>query len=511
MLPHTDSSTTPALARPRVWRDIVIGKYEVSLRPTFSMSPSATGPVKWTTSGENQMRIATTVERHPAFDLLLHGRWDDAFDTLHARSEKAIGAERARALLDALSDRKAVRDKIVEMIEFLYAVGTPNEGALALAWSMLTADPRNPESFHFLPQVQHALDQTDLRAHDDGELRRRLRIWWRASEGEYKTAKVSVFRLADPEAECWPDPVELEKVEHTSTSQAPFANLGPPRLVVMPKAKATKLNSFHAAYKDLVDAALPLVIVRDLARNRTELHIEFPHATAAVDLLLRDLREGKTAQVAPVCLVGSPGCSKSRLIRRITDLFGNYLFRFDAGSSTDAHFAGTSKSWSNTEPSVPMRAIAQSRTASPWIMLDEIDKPGTGTHNGSLTGALLSFLDVETSRRYRDQSLDAELDLSAVSYVATANSVEKLPSPLRDRFRIVTVPSPTLAHLPQLAASVMRDLAAEDEVRVGDEPLALDELAIIGKAWAPTKFSMRALKKIVAATLEARDSYATKH
>jgi ATP-dependent Lon protease len=107
--------------------------------------------------------------------------------------------------------------------------------------------------------------------------------------------------------------------------------------------------------------------------------------------------------------------------------------------------------------------------------------------------------------------LDAELDLSAVSYVATANSVEKLPSPLRDRFRIVTVPSPTLAHLPQLAASVMRDLAAEDEVRVGDEPLALDELAIIGKAWAPTKFSMRALKKIVAATLEARDSYATKH
>jgi ATP-dependent Lon protease len=123
----------------------------------------------------------------------------------------------------------------------------------------------------------------------------------------------------------------------------------------------------------------------------------------------------------------------------------------------------------------------------------------------------LPFLDRETAGRYRDQSLDAELDLSMVTYIATANSVEKLPSPLRDRCRIVKVPAPTLQHLPQLAAQVMRDLTIEDEARQHDPPLAGDELAVIAKAWERSRFSMRSLQKIVSATLDARDSYAMRH
>ena len=91
--------------------------------------------------------------------------------------------------------------------------------------------------------------------------------------------------------------------------------------------------------------------------------------------------------------------------------------------------------------------------------------------NGRLWEALLPFCDAETSRRYRDQSLDCELDLSMVSYIATANDVSRLPAPLRDRFRIVKVPDPTLAHLPALAANVMRDLAIEDDIRRTIPPL----------------------------------------
>jgi hypothetical protein len=145
------------------------------------------------------------------------------------------------------------------------------------------------------------------------------------------------------------------------------------------------------------------------------------------------------------------------------------------------------------------------------VLIDELDKPAERNYNGRLWDALLPFWDVETAGRYRDQSLDCELDLSMVSYVATANSVEGLPSPLRDRFRILKVPTPDLRHLPVLAASVMRDLAAEDEARQGDEPLAGDELEVIGRAWAQAKFSMRSLQKIVAATLGARDQHAMRH
>jgi ATP-dependent Lon protease len=130
---------------------------------------------------------------------------------------------------------------------------------------------------------------------------------------------------------------------------------------------------------------------------------------------------------------------------------------------------------------------------------------------GSVHDALLAYLDRETSARYRDQSLDAELDLSMVSFMATANDVSKLPSPLRDRLRVIKVPAPTLTHLSQLAASIMRDLEKGDDARHGDDPLAPDELRNIGRAWAPEQFSMRALQSIVLATLVARDQCAMRH
>jgi ATP-dependent Lon protease len=463
------------------------------------------------------MRPATAAERHPALDILVMGRWDDAFGSLHARVDRMLGEDRAQRLFDVIADRGLIQEEIATLVEELYALGKPSAGALALASEMLTADPRKPDSLYFLPQLQFALDETDLDADDDAVLRQRLRVWWEAADGLHLAAKVSLFRLADPEAECWPAEPDViamlfERQDNpTSTSATLFADLGLPTLVVMPKDKSSKLNNYHAAFKDLVGAAMPLVVVRDLQRIRAALHAEFPHAVTAVDLMLRDLREDKPFRIKPVVLVGSPGAGKSRLVRRLADLVSHYVYRFDGAASSDNQFGGTAKAWANTEVSVPARAVAQSRTANPMVLIDEIEKSADRHHNGRLWDALLPFLDQETAGRYRDQSLDCELNLSAISFAATANDVSKLPAPLRDRMRVIRVPTPTLQHLPSLAASVMRDLAAEDEARAGDESLAEDELVIIGKAWSRAGFSMRSLQKIVGASLDARDQHAMRH
>ena len=110
-------------------------------------------------------------------------------------------------------------------------------------------------------------------------------------------------------------------------------------------------------------------------------------------------------------------------------------------------------------------------------------------------------------------SLDAEVDLSMVSYFATANDVTVLPSTLRDRFRIIRIPAPTLQHLPALAACVVDEMAREDDGLMGHvvQPFAPDELQIMGQAWTQAKFSMRALQKIVGATIETRDNNAMRH
>jgi hypothetical protein len=109
--------------------------------------------------------------------------------------------------------------------------------------------------------------------------------------------------------------------------------------------------------------------------------------------------------------------------------------------------------------------------------------------------------------------LDATVDLSMVSFICTANDVSKLPPTLRDRFRVVKVPAPTPAHLPALAGSIVDDMAVEDEMWASHavDPFAPDELAVMGTAWRKVGFSMRSLQKIVAATLEARDSHAMRH
>lgn len=452
---------------------------------------------------------------HPALQLLTSDRWDDAFGWLYGMSHGLLGATVAQGLRDAANDRPEVQSKIHGAIALLYHHGTPSAGQLALAWQMLTCDPRRPASFWpVLPQLQYVLDTAELAEDDDEVVRRRLRVWWRAGAADFRSSKVSTFRLADPEAECWPD-VEVAvdpSKHHVSTAASLYADIGLPTLVVMPKDKSTALNGHQTAYKTLVDAALPLVVVRDVQAIRTALHREFPHATSAIDLMLRDLRDGKPFKLRPICVSGSAGAGKSRLVRRMAALASErqlLVYRFD-GAVADGMFAGTAKGWSNTIPSVPVRAVHASMTANPIVMIDEIDK-AKESQNGYLAHALLSFTDPETAGRYRDQSLDAELDLSMLSYIATANDAALLPSMLRDRFRLIRMPTPTLEHLPALAANVMAEIAREDESRAGEPPLAADELANIGKIWRRHGFSMRALKSLVEGTLEVRDQCAMRH
>ncbi|WP_340672290.1 AAA family ATPase [Bradyrhizobium ottawaense] len=469
---------------------------------------------------ENAGRRPPAPSGHPALNLLFCARWDDAFGILHQLSEETIGAENAQRLLDKSGDRVEVQEEIRETIEALYARGTHQSGELALAWSMMACRPSYPVSFRaVLPQLQHALDAADFDADDDGDARDRLRVWWAGGAGEYINEKRSPFALAA--AVLAGEIVKESALEPAQHAFLPDIDkwLREPypgqTLTVMPAERSTKLNNHNKPFAEILDKALPLVVVRGLAEAQRRLGYEFPHASSALGVLFKDLREGEPVKIRPTILVGTPGCGKSRLVRRFANAIGfQHVQRFDGASAADGHFGGTSKAWSNTEASVPARAVLASRTANPLIFIDEIDKcTPRGSQNGSLMNALAPFLEKETARAYRDQSLDCELRLDACSFICTANDVTVLPDFLRDRFRIVKVPAPRLVDLPLLAASIVDAMLLEE----GDEwagtvaPFAPDELTVMAKAWEPSGFSMRKLQKIVAATLEARDSCQMRH
>jgi ATP-dependent Lon protease len=445
--------------------------------------------------------------------VMMMPRWDSAFEFLYKRSLTEFSGLESWLELTRSDDRKAQRQAFKDVIDTAFA---NKKVELALAWSFLAADPSRPETImSFLPQVvvlfERAVNEGVYVDGDDGIDGETLAVWMDAAGGQYIDARGSIFAIAAKTTRSsGRDEFDRLRAAAVKRADAIEEMSDADGLVVMPKAKATKLVTELSHFKDLVGKKLPFVTAPDVDQVRSTLRDEYPHAWSAIDLMTRDLRDGRPVRMKPAMLLGDPGSGKSRLARRLADLLKTSMYRFDASSVGDSlSWAGTARGWGNTTPSVPARAVQQAQQANPMVLIEEIEKSGRGGHHGSIYSALTPFLERETAQRYRDISLDAELDLSWVSYIATANDDTKIPDHIRDRFRIIRVPLPGLQHLRPLAVNIMRDLAVEADVDPRwMAPLDGDEEAVIAKAWQRAGMSIRKLQKIMSATIEARDAFA---
>ena len=268
--------------------------------------------------------------------------------------------------------------------------------------------------------------------------------------------------------------------------------------------KSPKLKEIVAPLKAVINKALPIVAAPPLHDARQKLLFEFPYAQDVIDFCMTDLVGRTHVHLRPLLLVGPPGGGKSRFGRRLGEVLGVHVWRVDAARSDGAAFGGTDKRWYSAEPCHPFLAIAQGRIANPIVLIDEIEKAPTRSDYGRLWDSLLGFLEPETAARYPDPALQTSLDLSLVSYVATANSIDPLPSPIRDRFRIVEFPKPRPADIELLLPAVTAEIAKErglDERWIA--PLAQDEITAIRRFWHGG--SVRKLRRVVEAMINARE------
>jgi ATP-dependent Lon protease len=274
--------------------------------------------------------------------------------------------------------------------------------------------------------------------------------------------------------------------------------------------KNPKLKDILGPLKSVINVALPLVEVPPLHRVRDALLFEFPHASEVIDFALGDLVGHATVRLRPLLLVGDPGGGKSRFARRLGEVLGTFVWREDASRADGAVFAGTDRRWYSAEPCHPFLAVAAGKIANPFVLIDEIEKSGTRSDYGRLWDCLLAFFEKETSARYPDPALQTNLDLSQVSYVCTANSLDPLPGPIRDRMRVVTFPKPAADDLEALLPAVVADLAKERGLdRSWVPPLDGEEHALVARYWRGG--SVRRLHRIVETLLREREVRATRN
>ncbi|TXI38373.1 MAG: endopeptidase La, partial [Nitrosomonas sp.] len=182
-----------------------------------------------------------------------------------------------------------------------------------------------------------------------------------------------------------------------------------------------------------------------------------------------------------ICLVGPPGVGKTSIGKSIARALNRKFYRFSVGGMRDeAEIKGHRRTYIGAMPGKLIQALKSCKTMNPVIMLDEVDKLGV-SYQGDPASALLEVLDPEQNKEFLDHYLDVRVSLADVLFIVTANVLDTIPDPLKDRMEIM-----------RLSGYIM-----EEKVEIATKYLVPRNRKLMGLTAKQVQFPPQALREII--------------
>ena len=272
-----------------------------------------------------------------------------------------------------------------------------------------------------LKAIQRELGEKDEQTVEVEEFRRKIEAAEMPEEAEKQARREldRLSRLPTAAAEYGVIRTYLDWLVSLPWSQATADNLE------IPHAREV-LDQDHYGLEDVKERVLEYLAVRKLRHERADELNQEP-----VDEIHR-IREGVI-----LCFIGPPGVGKTSLGRSIARAMGRKFIRISLGGMRDeAEIRGHRRTYIGALPGRIIQALRRVESRNPVFMSDEVDKLVFDFH-GDPASALLEVLDPEQNVEFRDHYLEVPFDLSQVMFITTANLLDPIPGPLRDRMEII--------------------------------------------------------------------------
>lgn len=209
---------------------------------------------------------------------------------------------------------------------------------------------------------------------------------------------------------------------------------------------------------------LPPMWSKDLLDRQMRIH--FPHFADVTERVQQAValsqHAGCQLQVPPMLLLGDPGLGKTFYARMLSHVL-RLEYRFVSMSTATAGFilSGIDSRWSESKPGLIFSQLVEGDTGNPLFLLDEIDKASGWDSRTDALSPLYGLLEGHTARHFEDEYFPLPLDASQVQWIATANDLSMIPSPIQSRVEVFEIPPPTLEQRRALVPIIYAHLLAD--------------------------------------------------